>query len=177
MCLKVTPYWLRGTYLPTSLALKSFLVLGCKYYWLWTHPELCKAFVPLWLPKVSKSPFSSSLLRSHTARETTGGCKIWLPEWGNSNLCLSSQDGWVTPQPAVHHFYGWQGTCHLSSICTKHLPGPFQAEEGPGVAVRLCNTPHIWAKPNAPYILGFSNTSSVVNLVPQSLEFKNLLKR
>lgn len=131
-----------------------------------------------WLPNVSERPFSSFLLRGHTARDHQVTIKSDSQSEG-IQICflLSSRDGWVSPQPAVHHFYGQQGTCHLSIVCMEHLPGPFQAEESPGVAVHFCNIPHLWAKLTAPHLLGFLSTSSVVNLVPQSLEFKNWLIR
>lgn len=88
-------------------------------------------------------PFPRVLLRGHTAGDhqvavksdsLREGIQVWF--------LLTSQGGWVTPQPAVDHFYGRQGTRHLGSICAERLPGRFQAQEAPGVAVHFCNTPH-----------------------------------
>lgn len=157
MCLKViTPYWLRGT----SLALKCFLVLECKRYWLWTHSQIMQSFCPSLDCQMFEPHFSSVLLRGHTARDPQTAVKSdSLSEGIQICFLLSSQDGWVTPQPVVDHFYGRQGMCHLSSICTKYLLGWFQVEEGPGVAVCFCETPHMWTKSTAQHILGFSSIS------------------
>ena len=131
-----------------------------------------------WLPNVSRGPPRSFLLRGHTVWDHRVAVKSdSLSEGVQICFLLSSHDGWVTPQPAVYHFYGRQETCHLGSNCMEHLPGWFQAEEDPGVAVHFCNTPHIGAKHIAPHILSFSGISSVMNLVHQSLQVKNQLNR
>lgn len=111
MCLKViTPYWLRGT----SLALKCFLVLECKRYWLWTHSQIMQSFCPSLDCQMFEPHFSSVLLRGHTARDPQTAVKSdSLSEGIQICFLLSSQDGWVTPQAVVDHFYGRKG-CVIS---------------------------------------------------------------
>lgn len=91
---------------------------------------------------------------SHRTKETFLACRKL---WANVDGFLEAKYFFTLGKyPKIDHFYGQQGTCHLGSICTEYLPGRFQAEECPGVAVHFCNTPHMWAKPTAEHILSFS---------------------